>query len=197
MPIEQCVTGLIVATLFLPHAFALAAEPTSQRSASSVPEVKILKEPLTISMSVDGRFAQGSGWWLSVNSAGQADLIIRTYPQPARHQFGVSADDLVALRQVLLDEAFFDLKDEYGEPVVDGSTTTLTICAGDVAKTVKLRFLMNWVTAKDSAKLRDPARAVRVATFIRGWFEDSAAVDLRKYDAMALKAASAAPDPAR
>ena len=36
----------------------------------------------------------------------------------------------------------FELADEYGERVPDGSTRTLTVTAGDVTKTVRVRFLM-------------------------------------------------------
>ena len=91
----------------------------------------------------------------------------------------------MALRHTLLDERFFDLGDEYGEQVADGSTDTISISAGDRTKTVKLHFLMNWVHHAPW-RLREPRRAVKVLLLLRGWFDDPNAVDLRRYDRMVL-----------
>ncbi len=93
------------------------------------------------------------------------------------------------LRKLLIQERFFDLGEEYGESAVDSSIHTLTIKIGNVTKTVRLRFLMNWVNY-DKPKLREPARAVRVWMLIRGWFQDSDVTDLHKYDQMVLDAAN-------
>jgi hypothetical protein len=165
---------------------------SSSQPASSVPAAKIQSEPLTIAMNVVGRFAHGDGWSLHVNPAGDAELTIQTYPQKTRRQFKVSNEQLAQLRQALVDTAFFDLRDAYGQEVVDGSTTTLAISVGEVTREVRLKFLMNWV-AHEPERLREPARALRVTTTIRGWFDDPAAVDLRKYDAMVIHAAESSP----
>ncbi len=69
----------------------------------------------------------------------------------------------------------------------DGSTQTLTVKAGKKTRTVNIHFLMNWVQ-HDKAKLQEPSRAVRLLVMLRGWFEDTQAIDLRKYDRMVLDA---------
>lgn len=137
--------------------------------------------PLTISMKTVGRFAKGYSWDLNVDSSGKARLEIRTYPDRTIREFSVPEAQLAKLRKALVDERFFELKDEYGENVPDGSTRTVTVTSGKVTKSVKLRFLMNWVHG-DRERLREPARAVRVGLVIRDWFDDPQAVDLREYD---------------
>jgi hypothetical protein len=116
--------------------------------------------------------------------------VIDTYPRTTR-QFDVSKERLTVLRTSLLNERFFELSDDYGQRVPNGSTTTVTVTAGDQTKMVKLHFLMNWVH-NDKAKLREPSRAVRVLLIIRDWFEDVEAVDLRRYDRMVLEASRGA-----
>lgn len=143
--------------------------------------------PLTIAMSNVGNFSRGHSWHLSVNSAGQAQLTIETVREPTLRQFAVSVEQMQALRAALINERFFDLADTYGESVPCGSTDTITITAGAVTKSVKLLFLMNWVES-DPAKLRDPARAIRVGMVLRNWFDDAKAVDLRPYDQKVLDA---------
>jgi hypothetical protein len=150
-------------------------------------QYQLQNDPLTISASSIGRFANGHSWYLSVNSAGRAEITIDTFPKRTRREFQVPKEDLVALRKALVEERFFDLADEYGEHVPDGSTNTLTITAGDLTKTVRIRFLMNWVQS-DRARLREPSRAVRIMVLIRGWFSDAEAVDLRRYDQRVLDA---------
>jgi hypothetical protein len=80
------------------------------------------------------------------------------------------------------------LQADYGERVLDGSTDTITMVRGDVASTVSIHFLMNWVYSAPS-KLKEPARAVRVFQIVRGWFGDKDAANLKKYDDMVIQAA--------
>ena len=150
--------------------------------------------PQTIAISTVGRFAAGKSWHLSVNSAGKAELTIETYPEWTHREFQVPAADLQMLRKALDDEKFFALSDEYGETVLDGSETTITIVAGDKAKTVKVRFLMNWVN-NDKSKTLEPSRAIRIKMIVRNWFSDQDAVDLRKYDQKVLDAAASMAKP--
>jgi hypothetical protein len=145
-------------------------------------------EPLTLAASNIGDFAQGGSWYLSVNSAGKAELTIATRAGKVRRQFDIPKEQLAALRKALTDESFFDLADEYGERVPDGSTQTLTVTVGDRAKSVKVRFLMNWVVANEKDKLREPSRALRLLLLVRDWFADPGAVDLRPYDQKVLEA---------
>jgi len=154
--------------------------------------------PLSITTSTEGMFAKGYSWYLTVNPAGEAELIC---PSPRiKKRWTISREELTRFRKALETENFFGLKDEYGESVVDGSTQTLTVVLGDKTHTVTIAFLMNWVH-NDPRQLREPARAVRLFNLVREWFNEPQAVDLRRYDRMVLEAAekdaqqSAAPLP--
>jgi hypothetical protein len=171
-------------------AVVLAGSALLASGGNGAPAVthKVRSAPLTVAASCEGRFSKGHSWRLSVNSSGQAEVTISTYPRPTRRQFQIPAPEWAAFRQALEEERFFELADAYGEQVPDGSTSTLTVTAGDVTKTVRLRYLMNYVR-NDNAKLREPARALRVQMLIRGWFADAEAVDLRPYDRRVIEAA--------
>ncbi|HMC63483.1 MAG TPA: hypothetical protein VKI65_00940 [Gemmataceae bacterium] len=173
---------LAAGILFVTSEFAISE--SEKRTAAW----QLENDPLTIAASTVGAFGKGRSWYLSMNSAGQAELTIETYPERTRRQFQVSKEKLAALRKALRQEKFFDLSGEYGEQVPDSSTTTLTVTAGDHTKALKLHFLMNWAVSRDKARLREPARAVRVMLLIRNWFTDAEAVDLRKYHQMVLDA---------
>jgi hypothetical protein len=153
-------------------ALAVAAVYAWRRTAMRHLEAQVANGPLTISASVSGSTTNGS-WRLRVDPAGKASLKIDSVPTAKTRQFVVSQAELDELRKALLRERFFELADSYGQPVVDGSTTTLQISAGDVSQTVELRSLMN--RAND-----DPSRAVRVLQIIRGWFNDPEAFDFPK-----------------
>jgi hypothetical protein len=181
-----CVGCLLLITG--PGCLATATKTTRLEPERTVTLPEARDEPLTIAMSTVGRFSEGYSWYLSMNSAGQAQLTIHTFPQPTRREFAVSVEQLASLRKVLKDERFFELADEYGEIVPDGSTDTITVTAGQVTRCAKVHYLMNWVYS-DHAKLREPSRAVRVGLEIRNWFDDAKAVDLRKFDQMVLDAA--------
>jgi hypothetical protein len=141
--------------------------------------------PITLAANCVGNFARGRSWYLSVNSAGQAELTI-SGRDPI--QFHVPQDQWKAFRSALSEQRFFELAEEYGEVVPDSSSQALTVIAGDVTKTVRVRFLMNWVQG-DRAKLVEPARAVRLLMAVRGWIPDAEAADLRPYDQRVLDAA--------
>jgi hypothetical protein len=180
------VAGLV--GLMVVGKLALRSMPRRADPADRAWPDKIRQAPLTVSMSTIGDFAEGNSWYLSVSSAGQAHLVIDTFPQRTTRLFTVSDQQLSALREALINERFFELADEYGEQVPDGSTCSLTVTVGDVTKSVEIHFLMNWIH-RDKAKLREPSRAVRVGLLVRGWFDDAEAVDLRRYDHMVLEAA--------
>ncbi len=154
----------------------------------AVQSAQLKDAPITIDTSTVGRFTKGMSWHLNVNSPGQAELTIETFPKPTVKRFNVPKDRMAEFRKALFDERFFELASEYGQQVVDGSTKTLTVKAGERTNTVKVYFLMNWVHY-DKAKLREPSRAVRLLVMLRGWIDDPQAVDLRKYDRMVLDAA--------
>lgn len=146
--------------------------------------------PITVVASTSGRFLAADSWYASINSAGQGQLTILDPGGEKTAAFDVSQEQLEALRDLLEETRFFELdEDAYGELVSDGSEETLTIVAGFQAKTVRIRYLMNWVHS-DPEKLREPARALRVWTAVRGWFEHPEAVNLQKYHQMVLDAAA-------
>jgi len=145
--------------------------------------------PVTVDTSTVGRFSEGFSWRLRVDGLGTATLSIDTWPKPTVRHFNVPAQELAALRAVVERERFFLLADEYGQDVPDGSTTKIGVTVGGREKVVTIRYLMNWVYS-DPKRLQEPARALRVLQVIRRWFTDDEAVDLSKYDAMVIEAAS-------
>jgi hypothetical protein len=124
--------------------------------------------PLTISMSEDHGLSRG--WYFSVNSAGDGQLTIPEFQGDIVQPVKVSPDQLKDLRDLLISEQFFALNADYGELVPDGGSQSLTITAGDRSRTVRIHFLGNWLADRNTAKLQEPARALRVWKLIRSWF---------------------------
>lgn len=147
-----------------------------------LPNEAIHTLPITISASEVGRFRNGKSWYLSVNSAGQADLTIDNNRKGRVQRFQISDDQLNDLRRLLaFHDDFFLLDDDYGQIVPNGNTRTLTICVGGWTKTARLHFLGNW--ADLSQEDREGSRkAIIVWDRIRGWFEYPEAVDSRDAD---------------
>jgi hypothetical protein len=145
--------------------------------------------PLTISMSED--HGMTPGWYFSVNSAGDGEMTILDEPNNIVQPVKVTAAQLKELKDLLVHEQFFALNEDYGQLVPDGGTQSLTINVGDRSKTVRIHFLGNWMSDHDTAKLRDPARALRVWMLIRSWFSHPEAPDSRKYDQRVLDAVKA------
>jgi hypothetical protein len=160
---------------------AVAGEP---RKPAVTPE-QLEDAPLTISVSTVGLFAKGHSWHLSVNSAGQAELIIDA-PKRIRKQFQVPKEQWAEFRKALADGRFFELDEEYGGRVPEGDERSITVTAGRHAHTVKLLFLHE--SSTDKAKLREATGAVRLLVLVRGWFDEADAVDQRKYDQAVLDA---------
>jgi hypothetical protein len=145
---------------------------------------------VAVDASLVGYFGERHAWRLRVDGEGNATLSIDTLPKPTERRFVVPERELAALRTAVERERFFQLADEYGQRVPDGSTTKLAVRIGEREKTVTLRYLMNWV-GSDPARLQEPARALRVFQVIRRWFDDADAVDLREEDARVIEAANA------
>lgn len=168
------VSLIIVGTMLVAALPPIAA---GDGDAAAVSAFSIRRHPITLALARTGDFGDGRfSWFLSVNSAGQAQLTVDKGRTFTSRSFNPSEQQLSKLREVLVRERFFDLREEYGEVVAGGSTDTLSVAIGENVKTVKIHFLMNWVL-HDRAKLREPARAVRVWTTIRGWFNDADASD--------------------
>jgi hypothetical protein len=179
-------TRAVVAALCLVVSSCTNASADEQKPA--VTERQVQHCPITMSGSCLGYFGRKPcGWYLSVNSAGEAELTLQD-GQNTRRQFKVSPEQQRALQKAILDEKFFDLSEDHGDLVVDGSTRTLTICVGHMVKTVRVHYLMNGGKG-DAATLREPARALRLLMLVRSWIVDPDAVDLTKYDQKVLDAA--------
>ncbi len=71
---------------------------------------------------------------------------------------------------------------------MDGGSTTVSISAGNKTRDVRINFLGNWMQ-NEPAKLREPARAIRVFRVIRGWFSDPAVRDSSDYERTVLDVA--------
>ncbi len=141
--------------------------------------------PISVVASCDGYFGPGGSWYLSVNSAGQAELT-KLYTDE-RRAFTIPPDDWAAFRKSLADEKFFELEDAFGDPhVLDSSTTTVTIVAGKWVKTVRTHYLDARVPEHTTPEV---ARALRINGMVRGWFEDGQAADLRPYHQKIIEAA--------
>ena len=153
----------------------------------AVPAAHLEDAPLTVAVSTVGRFARGHSWHLSVNSAGQAELTIDTYPERTRKQFQVPKEQWAEFRKAVIDGRFFELGGEYGSQVPGGSEKSITVTTGRHTHTVKLHYLRD-STAEEKTKLREPSRAVRLMVLVRGWFDEAEAVDLRRYDQAVLEA---------
>jgi hypothetical protein len=106
--------------------------------------------PLTILMSED--FGLRPGFYFSVNSAGDGEVTILDHPTNIVQQVKVTPAQLKELRDILVNEYFFNLNDDYGELVPDGGTQSLTIGVGDYFKTVRIHFLGNWLADHDTGK---------------------------------------------
>lgn len=144
--------------------------------------------PITVSGSCRGYFPHSvSGWYLSVNSAGEAELTLED-AKDTRRRFQVSPEQQRAFQKAILDEKFFDLPNDFGDWIVDGGVRTLTVCVGQMTKTIQVGSLMNGGKG-DPAKLREAAHALRVLMLVRSWFSDPNAVDLTNEDQEVLVAA--------
>src|SRR6187200_970805 len=109
-------TVLVVA----PTAFLLAGCGSSQQGLAqkiTPNRTQLERAPLTIAMSTVGDFGTGHSWYLSVNSARQAELTIETNPNRICRQFEVTKEQMEEFRKVLLDARFFELDGQYGEHV--------------------------------------------------------------------------------
>lgn len=176
--------------LVLALCFALSgcADAMGEERKPTVTEWQVQHYPITVSASCLGYFGpKPSGWYLSVNSAGQGELTLQD-GKDTRRLFKVSPEQLRAIQKAILDEKFFDLSEDYGDLVVDGSTRTLTICVGQLVKTVRVHYLMNGGKG-DPATLREAVRALRVIMLVRSWISDTDAIDLTQYDQKVIDAA--------
>ena len=93
-------------------------QATTEVNDKQLSAEQIRKDPMTIAASSVGDFARGHSWYLSVNSAGDASLTIKTVPTKTVRHFKVSRKQLEELREEIIRQDFFGLKDGYGESVL-------------------------------------------------------------------------------
>ena len=179
---------LLCIAAWLSLALAGCADGAASEQKPSVTESQVQHCPITVSGSCSGYFGpKPSGWYLSVNSAGEAELTLQA-GKDTRRRFQVSPEQQRALQKAILDEKFFELSEHYGDLVPDGTTRTLTICVCDMVKTIHVHYLMNGGKG-DPSTLREAARALRVLMLVRSWITDADAVDHTQYDQKFLDAA--------
>ncbi|MEX0641200.1 MAG: hypothetical protein WD468_00785 [Pirellulales bacterium] len=151
----------------------LAATPTDK---------VLLTYPITIAAASNGDYSNARSWYLSVNTAGQAQLAIEMPHELTLKSISVSQDQLNSFRRTLIREKFFQLGDkEFGEQVLDGSTQTLAISVGQHTTVVRIRYLAGLGSKSNDRDLEKARSAIRVFAEVRGWFKDGAAFDPRSY----------------
>jgi hypothetical protein len=173
------VTALLIVAFAGQLANSHSAVQASQDASSKISPTALERLPITLSMSVGGRFSKGKAWFLSVNSAGQAELTMGYGDSPLRRQFTVSQQQMADLRKALKDNQFFDLGDQYGPRAADSVLTTITVTVGRWSKAITLH---NTPPKPSEAE----CRVVRVALLIHNWFDDKEAVDMREWYQRAL-----------
>ena len=135
-------------------AFCCAAQP-----GNIVPsEWDFAELPTTVSASCVGHSPSRFSWYLSVNSAREAELTVVAVPKNTRRRFQVPKAKLAEFSKTLHSERFFELAPLYGRRVPDGSSRTIAVTVGETTKVVRLDYLSNEVD-KDAALLRDACRA--------------------------------------
>jgi len=135
---------------------------------------------LSVSYSDDGLKPGATRWDASINSAGEGQITIRARGKLVRKPIRISPEQLAALRNVLAQHHFFDLKKkEFGGWIPDGGhTKTLTIVKGSQAKTIKIGLLY---AEEKTRPAPETYRVLRVWNLVRGWFEDK--IPITKYEA--------------
>jgi hypothetical protein len=136
----------------------------------SVSNSHIRRLPISLSFSTTGGLSRELSWYLSVNSAGQAVMKLGMTGDQGAHIFQITEKQFEELRYALIREKYFELDDEYGQLVSDSSEETMTISVGEYTKSVRIRFLMNYVNENRVDSLREPARALRIWKLVRNWF---------------------------
>jgi len=132
-------------------------------------ESQIENRPITISVSEIGLFAQGSPWYLSINSAGQGELTLLSFPKWIKQKFEVSEKNWLVVRDTLRNEQFFQLADEQGARFPDFPITTISVTVGDLNKTIKFYSLI--APGNDQNKRRQIERTHRIFKMFRSWID--------------------------
>jgi hypothetical protein len=171
---KQCVTlarrvTLAIAICLPGFAFILLTTTSGPERPAPSPEKPVDLPDLEndpIALHAESLVGLRGSWRIDVDKTGQADVTIYRIPRNAKRRFQVSTKQLSALRQVLQQEEFFRLDNEYGRAVPDGGESILSVTAGNQSKTVKLYFTYH------ESRGNEIHRARRLFALIRSWFAD-------------------------
>jgi hypothetical protein len=133
--------------------------------------------PITIAASCVGDFSKQKSWHLSVNATGKAVLVLETTPNGTIREFSVTKAQLEELRGLIQRNRFFDLQGQYGATIPDMASEHLTIAIGSWSNVVRLDHVSGWTA--DPKLLSESNMAIEIFDFIRDWFDDAYAADLR------------------
>jgi hypothetical protein len=171
-----------IPAFFLTVVCGIAAPDNEKELSAEAGQANLEDAPLTIvfrKLHESPRYGAAYRWCWSINSAGQGQLTIDNWinlrpltpVKTTRQKLELSAKQLVAIREVLLKERFFHLKNEYGPHVIHGGWSTLTVVAGDHVKQVRYCSSWGWTSLWKREKMVDAAPAVRI------WVKVCEAVD--------------------
>lgn len=176
---------------FVLCALWLPIEASSEETASIAPTAEsVLEAPLTLASSLVGNmFVEGHSWYLSVNSDGQACLTIEKLPELPTCTYKINRNQLLTLRRTLIDNRFFDLRQQYGDYVVEGSEMALAITVGSLTHSVTLNHLPSRIASGTKSELGEIIRAIEIFQVVESWVSDPRAVKASKSLASLRKAA--------
>lgn len=154
----------------------LLHERYEQKRRGLVPRHRYLRAPLTLSMSVEGRFVKGCSWDLSVNSARQAELTVYAPLNTKRKKFIITKEQFDKLRETLADSRFFELDPRHGMVVPDGSSISLVVSIGRFSNAVSILYVKDIL--KSGNVDRDLVTSATVCRFMSRFVEDESAFDI-------------------
>ena len=145
-------------------------------------QVAKAEEPITICVSSTPGFSNKCKWYMSVNSAGSAELTIATPDRFVRREFKIHPTKLDELHKAVIESEYFDLQRAVlGVDLIDGASDSITVIRGTKAKTVDVRRFGSRNIAPD--ELRDVKNVLNILSKMRALFDDESAADCRKFEA--------------
>jgi hypothetical protein len=156
-------------------------------SAASLPEIaewqdhrfaqNVRERPLTISAAGEGKFDRKAEWYLSVNSAGQAELTLHGPDGIQRRQFEVPPQAMAGLQEALIAERFHRLSPKDGSPTIDAGFMSLSVTAGGETMAIRLNVLPH----QSPNAPQERARAARIMLLVHRWIDAAEASDFKPY----------------
>lgn len=138
-------------------------------------------DALTVVVTSKKSFSQAQNWQLSINSAGEANLIMDDHGEERNVRFELERNSWTRIRKTIIDQKFFELRaPEFGDRVLDGGSEVITVIMGTNVKTVELFSVANL----QGSRLQESGEVIRVARVlieIRNCFSVSDAIDMREH----------------